>query len=189
MTGVGRGDVVLFLAGQWETQDLLIHGRWTDILQPSFRRDELRQLRTLVAVATAHGAHLDLLTMPAMEKHGEYESTGVMDLGPPNPASSPRRRALYNGLLRRTAAAYPGKVSVLDYGELLSPHGRFTEYLDGVRVRATDGVHTPAYQPGSPLFTDTTPAVADAFYRWLSPGSGRPSSPRPTTTSRRRRRH
>jgi peptidoglycan/LPS O-acetylase OafA/YrhL len=169
MSGVGRGDVVLFLAGQWETQDLLIQGRWTDILQPSFRRYELRQLRTLVAVATAHGAHLDLLTEPAMEGHGEYRTTGAMDLGPPNPASFPRRRDLYNGLLMRIAAAYPGKVSVLDYGTLLSPRGTFTEYLDGVQVRATDGVHTPAYQPGSPLFTNTTPAVADAFYRWLSP--------------------
>lgn len=166
---VGRGDVVLFLAGAWETQDLLMHGRWTDILQPSFRRYELRQLRTLVAVATAHGAHLDLLTMPAMEAHGEYESTGVMDSGPPDPASSPRRRDLYNQLLVQTAAAYPGKVSVLAYGSLLSPHGTFTEYLDGVQVRATDGVHTPAYEAGSLLWTTTGPAVADTFYHWLSP--------------------
>ena len=145
--------MVLFLAGQWETQDLLIDGRWTNILQPSFRRYELHQLRTLVAVATAHGAHLDLLTEPAMEAHGEYENTGVMDLGPPNPASVPRRRDLYNGLLLRTAAAFPGRVSVLDYGQLLSPHGTFAEYLDGVQVRATDGVHTPAYLAGFPLFS------------------------------------
>ena len=169
VSGVGRGDVVLFLAGQWETQDLLIDGRWTNILQPSFRRYELHQLRTLVAVATAHGAHLDLLTEPAMEAHGEYENTGATDLGPPNPASVPRRRDLYNGLLLRTAAAFPGRVSVLDYGQLLSPHGTFAEYLDGVQVRATDGVHTPAYLAGFPLFSDTTPTVAEAFYRWLSP--------------------
>jgi peptidoglycan/LPS O-acetylase OafA/YrhL len=187
VSGVGRGDVVLFLAGQWETQDLLIHGRWTNILQPSFRRYELHQLRTLVAVATARGAHLDLLTMPAMETHGEYASTGVMDSGPANPASFPRRRDLYNGLLLRTAAAYPGKVSVLDYGELLSPHGTFTEYLDGVQVRAPDGVHTPAYEAGNAFFTDTTPAVADDFYRWLSPriwpaivASAHPGLPSPT---------
>jgi hypothetical protein len=166
---LGPGDVVLFLAGQWETQDLLMHERWTNILQPSFRRYELRQLRTLVAVATAHGAHLDLLTEPAMASRGEYEDTGVMDLGPPNPASFPQRRHLYNGLLSEIAAAYPGKVSVLDYGQLLSPRGTFTEYLDGVQIRSTDGVHTPAYLAGFPLFTDTTPVVADDFYRWLSP--------------------
>jgi hypothetical protein len=146
-----------------------MHGRWTNILQPSFQRYEVHQLRTLVAVATAHGAHLDLLTEPAMESHGEYEDSGVTDLGPPNPASDPRRRDLYNDLLQRTAAAYPGKVSVLDYGQLLSPRGTFTEYLDGVQVRSTDGVHTPAYLAGFPLFTDASPSVADAFYRWLSP--------------------
>jgi hypothetical protein len=169
VSGVGKGDVVLFLSGPWETQNLLIHGQWTNILQASFRRYELHQLRTLVAVATAHGAHLDLLTMPAVETHGEYENTGIMDSGPPNPASFSRRRDLYNGLLMRAAAAHPKKVSVLAYGALLSPQGTFTEYLDGVQVRASDGVHTPAYEAGNAQFTDTTPAVADAFYRWLSP--------------------
>jgi peptidoglycan/LPS O-acetylase OafA/YrhL len=169
VAGLGPGDVVLFLAGAWETQDLLMHGRWTDILSPSFRRYELGQLRTLVSVATTHGAHLDLLTMPAMEAHGEFGHTGVMDHGPPNPASSPERRNLYNGLLRDTAAQYPGRVSVLDYGALLSPDGKFTEYLDGVQIRATDGVHTPAYEPGNTLWSDTTATVADTFYQWLSP--------------------
>lgn len=169
VAGLGRGDVVLFLAGDWETQDLLIQGRWTDILHPSFRQYERRQLRTLVSVATAGGAHLDLLTMAAMEAHGEFGHTGVMDHGPPNPASSPRRRNLYNGLLRQTAAQYPGRVSVLDYGTLLSPGGRFTEFLEGVQVRATDGVHTPAYEAGNAMWSDTTAAVAGVFYQWLSP--------------------
>lgn len=169
VAGLGPGDVVLFLAGTWETQDLLRHGRWTDILRPSFRRYELGQLRTLVRLATAHGAHLDLLTMAAVEPHGEFGHTGVMDTGPANPASTPRRRALYNGLLRQTARAYPGKVSVLGFGRLLSPKGTFTEYLDGVQVRATDGVHTPAYEQGNDMWSNTTPQVAEDFYRWLSP--------------------
>ncbi|MGH9090381.1 MAG: acyltransferase family protein [Acidimicrobiales bacterium] len=169
VAGLGPGDVVLFLAGMWETQDLLRHGQWTDILRPSFRHYELGQLRRLVGLATAHGAHLDLLTMAAMERHGEFGHTGVMDTGPPNPASTPRRRAAYNGLLRQVAREHPGTVSVLDFGRLLSPGGRFTEFLDGVQVRATDGVHTPAYEQGNNMWTDTTPPVAGAFYRWLSP--------------------
>jgi hypothetical protein len=169
VAGLGPGDVVLFLAGEWETQDLLRHGHWTDILHPSFLGYLRHQLRTLVSVATAGGAHLDLLTMPAMEAHGEFGHTGVMDRGPPNPSSTPRRRALYNGLLRQAAAEHPGQVSLLRYGTLLSPHGTFTEHLDGVQVRATDGIHTPAYEAGNGMWSDTTPTVADEFYRWLSP--------------------
>ena len=48
--GVARtpdpGDVVLFVAGTWEVQDMERTGRWTDIMQPSFQRYELAQMRT-----------------------------------------------------------------------------------------------------------------------------------------------
>ena len=40
-------------------------------------------------------------------------------------------------------------MSIVDYGGVLSPHGIFHEYLDGVQVRSADGIHTPAYAPGN----------------------------------------
>ena len=69
----------------------------------------------------------------------------------------------------KVADEFPGSVSVIDYGRLLSPQGVFTEYLDGVQVRTADGVHTPAYSPGNAFVGNSTASVAHAFYNWLAP--------------------
>ena len=89
------GDVVLFLAGRWETQGILRDGHWTNILSPSFQSYELSQMRLLADVATAHGAHLDFLTMACMDP-------GAAIGEPPGPSDSAARRDIYNHLLRRS---------------------------------------------------------------------------------------
>jgi peptidoglycan/LPS O-acetylase OafA/YrhL len=156
------GDQVLFLAGHWETQFLLVHGRWRDLAQPGFRRDEVRRLDRLVALGTAHGAHVDLLTMPCMDQDFPYGT-------PLAPSDTPRQRARYNGLLELVARQHPHAVSVIPYGSILCPSGTFTEQLDGVQVRTADGVHTPAYVPGNVYAGNATKAVAERFYAWLAP--------------------
>ncbi len=162
VANTGPGDVVLFVAGDWETHDLLVNGEWTNILATSFQRYELSQLHKLVSITTAHGAHLDLFTMPAED--GALQ-TGVKSID----SDSPKRRAIYNNLLSKVAAEFPGKVSIVDYGHILSPKGVFTEYLNGVQIRTIDGVHTPAYAPGNVYAGNSTQAVAQAFYNWVSP--------------------
>ena len=156
------GDVVLFVGGYWETQDLSIGGHWTSIEEASFRRYELSQMRTAVRIGTAHGAHFDFATMAAME--GGTTSTGA----PVHPDSS-RRRLLYNGLIRQVAAEFPGQVSVIDLGGILAPHGEYTAEVDGVQVRAADGIHTPVHDPGNIFADNASAAVAHAFDDWLSP--------------------
>lgn len=162
--GIKRGDLVVFLAGDWEVQDIERNGKWFNITQPAFRRYERSQMRKLISIATSHGAHLDLLTMPAMAD--DYDTSGAWRSLPGNSA---KRRNLYNGLLRNVAAGYPNRVSVIDYGKILSPDGQFHGYLDGVQVRTADGIHTPSYAPGNPFAGNSTKAVADAFYDWISP--------------------
>jgi peptidoglycan/LPS O-acetylase OafA/YrhL len=156
------GDVVLFLAGRWETQGILRNGQWTNILSPAFQSYELSQLRLLVDVATAHGAHLDLLTMACMDP-------GAAIGEPPGPSDSAARREIYNHLLGEAASEFPGKVSVFDFGSILCPDGHYAESLDGVQVRTPDGIHTPSYAPGNPFAGNSTEAVAERFYAWLSP--------------------
>jgi hypothetical protein len=183
--GSGPGDVVLFVAGDWEVQDILMSGHWTNILSTSFQRYEMGQLRRLVSIGTAEGAHLDFFTMPAED--------GAEQLGKPldaSPGDSPRRRAVYNSLLRRIASQFPGKVSVVDFGSILSPKGVFTTYIDGVQVRTPDGVHTPSYAPGNPFGGNSSEQVAQAFYNWLSPriwprilDSASPAGPSTPTTA------
>ena len=142
MAGTAPGDLVLFVAGSWEVQDLLQNGQWTNIQQPSFQRYELSQMRKAVAIGTAHGAHFDFTTMPALAAGAAFHEA-------PFPEDSSARRMIYDQLINKVADEFPGSVSVIDYGKLLSPQGVFTEYLDGVQVRTADGVHTPAYSPGN----------------------------------------
>jgi hypothetical protein len=85
------------------------------------------------------------------------------------PTDAPEYRTTYNRLLRETAAAFPETVSVIDFGSMLCPLGKFTEYLDGVQVRTPDGLHTPAIAPGTFLAGNATAAAASRFYSWLSP--------------------
>jgi hypothetical protein len=158
----GPGDVVLFLAGRWETQGILRDGHWTNILSPSFQAYELSQMRQLADVATAHGAHLDFLTMACMDP-------GAAIGEPPGPSDSPARRDIYNHLLRRAASPFGDKVSVLDYGSILCPDGHYSEFLDGVQVRTADGIHTPSYASGNGYVGNSPQAVAQSFYAWLSP--------------------
>jgi hypothetical protein len=164
--GTTRGDVVLFIAGAWEVQDLLREGTWTNITQPSFQRYELNQMRKAVAIGTAHGAHFDFTTMPAMDAGGRFDETYPHDLFP---GDAPKRRLIYDRLITEVAREFPESVSIIDLGAILSPHGVFSEFRDGVQIRTVDGVHTPSYDPGNPFAGNSSQSVADAFYNWLSP--------------------
>lgn len=154
VAAAGPGDVVLFVAGLWEVVDLVAHGHVESMLSPSFRAAEAARLRLLVHIATAHGARLELFTMPAMDVH-------LPDAN--------RREALYDRLLRQTAAEFPRQVRVVHYRRLLSPGGVYRLRLDGVEVRAADGIHTPSYAPGNPFIGNSSAAVASAFDHWLAP--------------------
>jgi hypothetical protein len=160
--GTAPGDIVLFVAGTWEAQDVLRNGRWTNIEQPADQRYLRDQMRLAVEIGTAHGAHFDFTTMPALASSAAYHEK-------PLPEDAPIRRLLYDQLIKKVAGEYPGKVSVVDYGAILSPGGIFTPSIDGVQVRTPDGVHTPAYAPGNEFAGNSTFAVAHAFYNWLSP--------------------
>ncbi len=155
------GDVVLFLAGHDDTQDTVQHGIWTGILSRSFQAAERSRLQLLETTATAHGAHLDLLTMPCTDINYELGS-------PPAPTDSTYRRSIFNGLLKHTAAAHPTTVSMVDYGSMLCPDNRFTEYIGGVQIRTPDGVHTPAYAPNNPYAGNSSAGAAARFYSWLA---------------------
>ena len=162
LASTGRGDLALFIGGTWEVQDILRNGHWSNITQPAFQRYELRQMETVVRLVTARGAHLVFTTIPATAVGASFHEA-------PFPEDSVRRHHLYDALLEKVAARYPHQVSVLDLNAILSPGGTFHQYLDGVEVRTSDGIHTPAYTPGNPFAGNSSQGVADAFYNWVSP--------------------
>ena len=129
-------------------------------MQPSYQRYELGPAPPVDGIASAHGARVELATMPAM---GAAESSPEASR-----ADDPRRRLVYDGLLERaTAGSADGWHRRLRPGAV--PGRPVHEFLDGVQVRSADGIHTPAYAPGNAFAGNATEPVAHAFYDWLSP--------------------
>ena len=162
VAGTAPGDLVLFVAGSWEVQDLLRNGQWTNIEEPSFQRYELSQMRKAVEIGIAHGAHFDFTTMPALAAGAAFHEA-------PFPEDSSARRLIYDQLITKVADRIPRLGERDRLRQTALPQGVFTEYLDGVQVRTADGVHTPAYSPGNAFVGNSTASVAHAFYNWLAP--------------------
>ncbi len=128
-----KPDVVMILAGRWEVANRTYKGRWTNIDDPVYRAYVKAQLRYAVRVAGSGGAHVVLMTAPC------YDS-GEQPNGDPWPEDSRSRLAIYNGLVREVAATSPD-TSVLNFNALACPGGQYQEYMDGIQVRQSDGVH------------------------------------------------
>lgn len=129
-----RPGLVILLAGRWEVVDRTYNGRWTNILDPVYAAYVKSQLQLAVNVATAQGAHMVLMTAPC------YDS-GEQPNGQPWPEDSAARLDAYNTLVRQVAAANPTKVTLFDLDALVCPGGHYDEFLDGVQVRTSDGIH------------------------------------------------
>ena len=135
-----KPNVVVLLAGGSEVLDRLYRGQMTNLLNPTFAAYVKSQLEKAVRIATAGGALMVFMTKPC-------QSTGEQPNGEPWPQDSSARQAVYNGLLRQVAAQHPGQVYVQDLNSYVCPGGNYTEDLDGVPVRESDGSHFNM-QPG-----------------------------------------
>ncbi len=133
-------NVVVLLAGGSEILDRLYRGHMTNILHPTFAAYVESQLEKAVQIATAHGALMVFETKPC-------QSTGEQPDGAPWPQDSTARQDAYNTLLDKVAAQHPGQVYVQDLNAYVCPGGHYTEDLDGVPVRESDGSHFNM-QPG-----------------------------------------
>ncbi len=130
-------DVSVILLDRWELVDRVYAGRWTYVGQPDYDSYLQAQLRRAITLVSAKGAGVVLLTAP-------YNHRGEQPDGSLYSGDYPSRVDAWNALLRRTAAGYPGTVSVVDLNKKVCPDGRFTWTVDGVRVRS-DGTHfTPS---------------------------------------------
>ena len=156
--------VVAVLAGRWEVSTVDWEGRWTDILDPAFHAYVERQLQRAVDVAASRRAHVVLFTAPC------YDS-GEQPDGDPWPADQPDRLAAYNGLLRKVVAANAHTATLVDLDRLVCPGGRYESAIDGVTVRAPDGVHFPfEVTLANPQVADPdTLAQVERFGGWIAP--------------------
>jgi peptidoglycan/LPS O-acetylase OafA/YrhL len=163
LVAADRPNIVALLAGRWEVMDRAYDGRWTNILNPTFQRYVRSQLRLAVEIGAASGAHVVLMTAPCY-------SSGEQPDGSPWPEDSPARIKAYNQQVNAVGAEFPSLVSVVDLNAMLCPDGKFASVIDGVTVRAPDGIHLPFYHFGEPqAAAPDTLAQVDAFAQWIGP--------------------
>lgn len=166
-----RPDVVVYLA----RSDLLnqqVHGRWTWIGRRSFNVWYAARLRQMLGIFTADGARVVLMTVPVSEEATVHA----------RPQDNPVRVGRLGKLFQLAAAAMPGRVSIYNLAQLLTPDFRYRASVDGLPLRCADGVHlTP--EAGIVVAADLFPrlwALAGSHRvagggRW--PGGAPPSTP------------
>jgi hypothetical protein len=71
-----------------------------------------------------------------------YFENGEQPDGQLWPEANPARVNEYNLIVAGVASRHPGVVTVIPLGAYLDPQGQFTSTIDGITVRASDGVHT-----------------------------------------------
>jgi hypothetical protein len=143
--------------------DRVYKGRWTNILNPEFQRYVRQQLELAVRIGTALGAHMVLMTAPCY-------SSGERPDGSPWPEDSAARVNAYNDQVYAAAAKFPSTTSVFNLNTLMCPGGTFEPVIDGVTVRAPDGIHFPFFHFGEPQASaPDTLAQVGAFARWIGP--------------------
>jgi SGNH domain (fused to AT3 domains) len=126
-------DVVALIVGRWELMDRVVGGNWSHIGEPAFD-DYLRgQLSRAIDVLSGDGAVVAVTTAP-------YFLRGLRPDGGLYPEDQPERVDRFNALVREVVSTRPGRAAVVDMGARLTPGG-FTRVVDGVAVRADDGVH------------------------------------------------
>ena len=129
VAGTRAGDIVLYVAGEWDIQDLYQADHWTNITDPSFQRYELGRC------ATQPGSALPMAPMSSSPRCRHW----VPGVGHPRfPTASHVRSVDHEG-----SRESPQTVSIVDYARILSPNGVFHEYLDGVQVRSADRFPPP----------------------------------------------
>ena len=135
-------NVVVLLAGGGEILDRLYRGHMTNILHPDVRR-----------LCGEPAARRPCRSPPPTARSMVFEtkpcqSTGEQPDGAPVAAGQhgPPGR-LQRDCCDRVAAQHPGQVYVQDLNSYVCPGGDYTEDLDGVPVRQSDGSHF-AMQPG-----------------------------------------
>lgn len=155
-----RPRVVVLLAGRWEVYDRTdLAGHVTNITQPAYARYVKAELQRYVSIVASAGIRSVLMTTP-------FYDSGEQPNGQPEPQDSPARVRDYNRLVDEVAASNAGTTTVFNLNTVVCPNGRFTSTVDGVLVRAPDGVHFPYWSwAGGPNST----AQIHTFSRWIGP--------------------
>jgi len=126
--------VVVLLVGAWDLLDRKVNGQWVRVGTVEYDNLLLSELDRASQLLTSRGARLVVLTTPF------FDRPELVGSGRDWPEYEPWRVDRVNALYRDFLARNPGRYTLLDLNEKVSPHGRFADQIDGIQVRG-DGVH------------------------------------------------
>jgi photosystem II stability/assembly factor-like uncharacterized protein len=140
----------LLVLGPWDLSTRFIDGQWSWPGQPYYDAYYRRQVVTALQILTAAGGRVALTTVPEVRTSGPQRCQPLPATTTGCPTETARVEAL-NSVARQAVRQFPGRVAVIDLGRRLSPGGTFVSEVDGVVVRAADGVHVS--EPGGEWLT------------------------------------
>jgi peptidoglycan/LPS O-acetylase OafA/YrhL len=126
-----KPNVVVYLA-RADLFDQDFDGSWTSIGHTKFDGFLLSQLQKGIGILGSDGAHVVLLTSPYYDS--TYQNGGSLP-----PEDTPSRVPIDDSILTEAAAA--GGASIFQFGRLVTPGSGYVQYVDGVSMRCSDGVH------------------------------------------------
>jgi photosystem II stability/assembly factor-like uncharacterized protein len=145
-----RPTLSLLVLGPWDLSTRKIDGQWEWPGESAYDDSYAQLITSAVHLLSADGGRVAITTVP------EVRSSGP-DLCKPPPSTvtdcptSTQRVAALDQVARWVVGVLGGKVALIDLSQRLSPNGVFTSQVDGVVVRAVDGVHLS--EPGGEWLT------------------------------------
>jgi peptidoglycan/LPS O-acetylase OafA/YrhL len=155
-----KPDVVVVLVGRWEVADRNFGSGPEHIGEPDFDKRLQNDLYNFIRLMHLTGAPVVLLTTPFFEQLDGPN-------GAPLPEDNPERVILFNSMLKQAAKTLGNWVYVIDLNKKVDPNGTFQEYIDGVQIRTTDGIHFT--YPTLSQFSPTFPSAGLWLSPWLLP--------------------
>ena len=127
-------DLTVLQVGAWEIYDRKIDGQWVTFGTPEYDAILEPTLQKAVDVLGSTGKPVVLLTTPHFERNDGVSPEEWTQ-------NDHSRTDHFNEVVRRVAAANPGRVHVVDFGAWLCPPGEgCRDTIDGVTMRP-DGLH------------------------------------------------
>lgn len=145
-----RPTLSLLVLGPWDLSTRKVDGKWEWPGQSAYDDSYAQLITTAVDLLSAGGGRVAITTVPVVRSSGP-------ELCVPPPATvtgcptGTQRVAALNQVARWVVGVLGGKVTLIELSHQLSPDGVFTNEVDGVVVRAADGVHLS--EPGGEWLT------------------------------------
>ena len=147
-----RPSVAVIMFGAWDVYDVRVGGQWLDVGSAAWRAHVDTLLSQAVAILTADGARVVLVTNP-------YFQQAQLPGDPPNERDDHARVDAVNDVMRSFAAAHAPRVQLFDLNRTLQPGNR----LAGTPVIADDGIHFSL--DGAKLVATRLESVIDSLRR------------------------